>query len=122
MSLTEGDAAPDFSMAASFSRVVALVGQRGRAFLLYFYPKADTPGCTKEACHFRDVAADYQAVGAQRVGISMDSVDKQKQFSDQNNFDYPLLADAEGTVAKVWKKVNVDGHDEEVIAALKELK
>jgi thioredoxin-dependent peroxiredoxin len=67
--------------------------------VLFFYPAAMTPGCTKEACHFRDLAAEFAAVGAQRVGISTDSVDKQAQFADKQHFDYPLLSDGDGAVA-----------------------
>jgi peroxiredoxin Q/BCP len=67
--------------------------------VLFFYPAAMTPGCTKEACHFRDLASEFAAAGAQRVGISTDSVDKQAQFADKQKFDYPLLSDAAGTVA-----------------------
>jgi peroxiredoxin Q/BCP len=67
--------------------------------VLFFYPAAMTPGCTKEACHFRDLAGEFAAVGGQRVGISTDSVDKQAQFADKQKFDYPLLSDVDGTVA-----------------------
>lgn len=67
--------------------------------VLFFYPAAMTPGCTKEACHFRDLASDFEAVGASRVGISVDPVDKQAKFADTQNFDYPLLSDSDGTVA-----------------------
>ncbi|MEB3021902.1 peroxiredoxin [[Mycobacterium] crassicus] len=67
--------------------------------VLFFYPAAMTPGCTKEACHFRDLAAEFAAVGAQRVGISTDAVAKQAKFADQQGFDYPLLSDADGRVA-----------------------
>lgn len=67
--------------------------------VLFFYPAAMTPGCTKEACHFRDLAAEFAAVGARRVGISTDAVDKQAQFADKERFDYPLLSDADGAVA-----------------------
>jgi peroxiredoxin Q/BCP len=67
--------------------------------VLFFYPAAMTPGCTKEACHFRDLAAEFAAAGGQRVGISTDSVDKQAQFADKQSFDYPLLSDADGKVA-----------------------
>jgi thioredoxin-dependent peroxiredoxin len=67
--------------------------------VLFFYPAAMTLGCTKESCHFRDLGAEFAAVGAQRVGISRDTVDKQHQFSEKHNFDYPLLADADATVA-----------------------
>ncbi|HVX20848.1 MAG TPA: peroxiredoxin [Acidimicrobiales bacterium] len=67
--------------------------------VLFFYPAAMTYGCTKESCHFRDLAAEFAAVGAQRVGISADPVDKQRQFSDKHRFDYPLLSDADREVA-----------------------
>ena len=67
--------------------------------VLFFYPAAMTPGCTKEACHFRDLAAEFAAVGASRVGISTDAVEKQAKFADQQRFDYPLLSDADGTVS-----------------------
>jgi peroxiredoxin Q/BCP len=66
---------------------------------LFFYPAAMTPGCTKEACHFRDLASEFAAVDASPVGISADPVDKQAKFADQQRFDYPLLSDAEGAVA-----------------------
>ncbi|MCV7384602.1 peroxiredoxin [Mycolicibacter longobardus] len=67
--------------------------------VLFFYPAAMTPGCTKEACHFRDLAGEFAAVGANRVGISADAVAKQAKFADQQGFDYPLLSDTDGTVA-----------------------
>ncbi len=70
--------------------------------VLFFYPAAMTPGCTKEACHFRDLAGEFAAVGASRVGISTDPVDKQAKFAEQQRFDYPLLSDADGTVAGVF--------------------
>jgi peroxiredoxin Q/BCP len=68
--------------------------------VLFFYPAAMTSGCTRESCHFRDLAAEFKSVGAQRVGISLDTVDKQKEFSDKHGFDYPLLSDATGAVAR----------------------
>ncbi|UXA04321.1 peroxiredoxin [Mycobacterium sp. SMC-2] len=71
----------------------------GGPVVLFFYPAAMTPGCTKEACHFRDLAAEFAAVGANRVGISADPVAKQAKFADMQKFDYPLLSDTEGTVA-----------------------
>lgn len=70
--------------------------------VLFFYPAAKTKGCTMESCHFRDLGAEFAAVGAQRVGISGDTVDKQKEFSDAHAFDYPLLADTEGKVAELF--------------------
>ncbi|SDN71945.1 peroxiredoxin [Allokutzneria albata] len=67
--------------------------------VLFFYPAAMTGGCTAEACHFRDLGAEFAELGAQRVGISGDAVSKQKQFATQHTFDYPLLSDVDGTVA-----------------------
>jgi thioredoxin-dependent peroxiredoxin len=67
--------------------------------VLFFYPAAMSPGCTKEACHFRDLASDFAAVGASRVGISTDPVAKQAKFADTQNFDFPLLSDSDGKVA-----------------------
>lgn len=70
--------------------------------VLFFYPAAGTPGCTREACHFRDVAGDFATVGASRVGISTDPVNKQAKFASDHGFDYPLLADADGAVASAF--------------------
>ncbi|MHB8680603.1 MAG: peroxiredoxin [Acidimicrobiales bacterium] len=72
---------------------------RNGPVVLFFYPAAMTYGCTKESCHFRDLKAEFEAVGAQRVGISADPVEKQRQFADKHSFDYPLLSDPERTVA-----------------------
>jgi peroxiredoxin Q/BCP len=68
--------------------------------VLFFYPAALTYGCTKESCHFRDLKAQFDALGGQRIGISADTVEKQKRFSDKHDFDYPLLADTERVVAE----------------------
>ena len=67
--------------------------------VLFFYPAAMTPGCTKEACHFRDLAQEFATVGANRVGISVDPVAKQAKFADTQRFDYPLLSDTNGAIA-----------------------
>ena len=68
--------------------------------VLFFYPAALTGGCTAETCHFRDLAAEFYSVGAQRVGISADTVATQKKFAAANRFDFPLLSDREGVVAR----------------------
>ena len=68
--------------------------------VLFFYPAAMTAGCTRESCHFRDLSAEFKAVGATRVGISVDGVEKQARFSDKHEFDYPLLSDSDKTVAR----------------------
>jgi peroxiredoxin Q/BCP len=70
--------------------------------VLFFYPAAMTKGCTKESCHFRDLASEFAALGSQRLGISMDSVEKQAEFTSKNDLDYPLLADVDGAVAKLY--------------------
>jgi thioredoxin-dependent peroxiredoxin len=70
--------------------------------VLFFYPAALTPGCTRESCHFRDLASEFEAVGAQRVGISADPVEKQHTFSDKHGFDYPLLSDEDRRVAAMF--------------------
>jgi peroxiredoxin Q/BCP len=97
--------------------------------VLFFYPAAMTAGCTRESCHFRDLAAEFAEVGAQRVGISLDPVEKQQQFSDKHGFDYPLLSDADGRVATMMgvarkrgpaKRVTfVIGQDRRVVAVVK---
>ena len=99
--MREGDEVPDFQLPDQDGTPRSLSGLLADGpVVLFFYPAAMTGGCTKEACHFRDVAADFKAAGAQRVGISRDDVAKQKQFADANNFDYPLLSDADGSVAE----------------------
>ncbi len=70
--------------------------------VLFFYPAAMTYGCTRESCHFRDLATEFKEAGGQRVGISADTIEKQKQFSDKHGFDYPLLADTDRTVAEMF--------------------
>jgi peroxiredoxin Q/BCP len=70
--------------------------------VIFFYPKAFTPGCTAESCHFRDLAGEFAAVGAQRFGVSRDSVDTQASFRDRYGLDFPLIADEDGSVAKVF--------------------
>ena len=77
--------------------------------VLFFYPAAMTYGCTKESCRFRDLASEFAAVRGQRVGISRDPVDKQRQFSEKHDFDYPLLSDADGTVATMMGVARTKG-------------
>ncbi|NVN50898.1 peroxiredoxin [Mycolicibacterium hippocampi] len=95
-----GDQVTDFELPDQTGTKRTLTGLLADGpIVLFFYPAAMTPGCTKEACHFRDLAGDFAAVGASRVGISADSVDKQAKFADQQKFDYPLLSDTDGVVA-----------------------
>ena len=98
-----GDTAPDFELAADDGRMVKLSDELAKGpVVLYFYPKAMTSGCTRESCHFRDLATEFAEVGAQRVGISADTREKQKQFAELHGFDYPLLSDVDGTVARLF--------------------
>ncbi len=147
----EGETAPDFTLPADDGSTVHLADLRGKPVVLYFYPKDDTPGCTKEACSFRDRSADLGAHGAVVLGVSPDDVASHGRFRDKYSLNFPLLADAghqvaerygawreknmygkksmgiqrstflvdrDGRIKKVWKKVSVDGHDEDVLKAL----
>ena len=98
--LKTGDVAPDFELLdeAGQSRTLSKLLVEGPV-VLFFYPAAMTRGCTAEACHFRDIAAEFGAVGAQLVGISADKVEKQKKFADKHSLGYPLLSDPDKKVA-----------------------
>lgn len=99
--LDAGDLAPDFSLPDQTGTVRTLSGLLADGpVVLFFYPKAMTTGCTKESCHFRDLAGEFAAVGAQRVGISADDVDRQAAFDGKHSLGYPLLSDADRTVAR----------------------
>lgn len=98
-----GDRVPDFELPDQTGTMRSLAGLLADGpIVLFFYPAAMTPGCTKEACHFRDLAPDFAAVGASRVGISTDPVAKQAKFADSQRFDYPLLSDSDGKVAEIF--------------------
>ena len=98
--IDEGAQAPDFELPDEEGRPVRLSERLAEGpGVLFFYPAALTGGCTKEACHFRDLAGEFAAVGAQRLGISVDPVERQKEFADTHHFDYPLLSDESGAVA-----------------------
>lgn len=98
-----GDVAPDFTLTDNDGREFTLSEALHRGpVVLFFYPAAQSRGCTKESCHFRDLSTEFAAQGAQRVGISMDDVDRQAQFARQNALDYPLLADVGGRVASLY--------------------
>ena len=96
-----GDLAPEFQLPDETGTPRSLTGflETGPV-VLFFYPAAMTKGCTAESCHFRDLAAEFEAVKAHRVGISPDDVAKQKQFSERHTFDFPLLSDTDGAVAQ----------------------
>jgi len=99
----EGDLVPDFELPDQTGTKRSLTELlAGGPIVLFFYPAAMTPGCTREACHFRDIGAEFEAAGVQRIGISRDSVERQRQFADKHSFDYPLLSDVDGSVAKIF--------------------
>lgn len=98
-----GQTAPDFELADETGQTRKLSDLLSEGpVVLFFYPAAMTPGCTRESCHFRDVGSEFAAVGATRVGISADSVDRQKEFSDKHSFDFPLLSDRDRKVAEAF--------------------
>jgi thioredoxin-dependent peroxiredoxin len=101
--IDEGSTAPDFELPDQDGNLVRLSDRlEDGPVVLFFYPAAMTGGCTKEACHFRDLGAEFARAGAQRLGISVDPVGKQKEFADKHTFDYPLLSDESGDVARAF--------------------
>jgi peroxiredoxin Q/BCP len=152
--LKEGDRAPDFTLQRDGDSVVRLADFAGRKLVVFFYPRADTPGCTLEAIDFTRHAKEFEKVGTGIVGISADDVRAQTKFRDKHSLGIPLGADADfqtikaygawgeksmygrtflgiirttvlvgedGKVARVWRKVKVDGHAAEVLEAAKAL-
>jgi peroxiredoxin Q/BCP len=152
--LEPGAKLPDLTLPADDGSTVRLKDFRGQPVVVYFYPRDDTPGCTREACAFRDRKAELAKLGAKVFGISTDDVKSHVKFRDKFQLNFPLLADvdhkaaeafgawqeknmygkksmgivrstfvadAAGVIRKAWHKVNVDGHDAEVIAAVAEL-
>lgn len=98
--LKQGDKAPDFSLLDQDGRTVSLADFRGRKVLVYFYPKADTPGCTTQSCGLRDIAGDIGDTAI--VGISPDQPEKQKKFDDKYGLGFPLLSDPDHKVAEAY--------------------
>ena len=152
--LEPGTKAPDFSLPADDGTKVKLSSLRGSPVVLYFYPRDDTPGCTREACAFRDRQQNLAKLSAQVLGVSADDVASHARFREKYGLNFPLLADTEhkvaekygawreknlygkksygiqrstylidrdGKIARVWKRVNVDGHDQEILEALADL-
>jgi peroxiredoxin Q/BCP len=153
--LHEGDTAPDFTMPASFGRTVSLAVLKGKPFVLYFYPKADTPGCTREACGFQEALPQLGRLGIEVIGVSKDKMAPIEAFAEKFALKFPLasdestevaqaygiwveksnygrtymgmdrstfLIDGKGKIARIWRKVKVDGHAGEVMEAIKGLK
>lgn len=151
---TEGTPAPDFSLPADGGATISLAALKGRKVVLYFYPKADTPGCTKESMDFSRLKGKFEQAGAAIIGVSADAVAAQDKFKAKHGLTIPLasdpdrdmierygvwveksmygkqfmgierttfLIDANGVIRKVWRKVKVEGHAEEVLAAVKAL-
>ncbi len=149
-----GQKAPVFTLTADDGQKVRLSALAGKPVVLYFYPKDDTPGCTKEACAFRDLSGELKRLGATVLGVSTDDVASHVKFRDKHSLNFPLLSDpdhavaekygawreknmygkksmgvqrstyligSDGKVARVWKRVQVDGHDQQVLGALHEL-
>ncbi len=109
-----GDTAPDFELPDQDGRPVKLSDFRGQSVVVYFYPKAATPGCTTQACGVRDHRADYEQVGAVVLGISPDPVAKVKKFHDKEGLNFPLLADEDHAVAEkygVWVTKRLYGRE-----------
>jgi thioredoxin-dependent peroxiredoxin len=101
--MRNGDLVPEFELPDQdgVTRTLGEFLEQGPV-VVFFYPAAMTAGCTKESCHFRDLKSEFEAVGAQRVGISADPVEKQRAFSDKHSFDYPLLSDTDRKVADAF--------------------
>jgi peroxiredoxin Q/BCP len=95
-----GDAAPDFTLPDQDGNEVSLAGLKGETVVLYFYPRADTPGCTTQACGIRDRRADYKKAGARVLGVSPDTVEAVEKFAGKFDLDFSLLADADHAVAE----------------------
>lgn len=149
-SLAVGQAAPPFSLKDQNGKTHQLSDYAGKWLVVYFYPKDDSPGCTKEACHFRDDIAQLRALGVQLLGISLDSAESHDRFAAKFSLPFPLLADdggaiaktydaywslgfihvarrhtfiidPTGRIAKIYRKVDPDTHSAEVIADIKTL-
>jgi peroxiredoxin Q/BCP len=107
-----GDKAPDFTLPDQHGDEVSLSGRRGKTVVLYFYPKADTPGCTTQACGIRDHRADYEKASAVVLGVSPDTVKKVAKFDEKYGLSFPLLADEDHAVAEaygVWVEKSMYG-------------
>ncbi len=107
-----GDVAGNFKLPSTRGKDMTLKEHRGKDVILYFYPKDDTPGCTAEACSFRDHESDLSKAHAVVLGVSTDSIESHEKFRDKHKLNFPLLSDQTADVAKmfgVWKETNMYG-------------
>ncbi|HEY7580677.1 MAG TPA: thioredoxin-dependent thiol peroxidase [Acetobacteraceae bacterium] len=102
MSVQEGDTAPDFEMPASGAGTVSKRSLKGKPFVLYFYPKADTPGCTKEACAFQEALPQLGKIGIDVIGVSPDKMKPIERFAEKYNLTFPLASDESHAVAEKY--------------------
>lgn len=102
MSLSEGAKAPDFTMPATGGRTVSLKDLKGKPFVLYFYPRADTPGCTKEACAFQEGLPDFSKLGVTVIGVSKDSMKALEKFAEKYGLAFPLASDPEIKIIEAY--------------------
>ena len=108
--VTEGSKAPDFDLVATGGQKISLAGLQGKNVVLYFYPKDDTPGCTKEAKAFEDSRAEFTAVNTIILGVSLDSLESHDEFAEKCGLGFPLLSDPQGTVISAygcWRSPNL---------------
>ncbi|MFN9790263.1 MAG: thioredoxin-dependent thiol peroxidase [Holosporales bacterium] len=112
MTITIGSPAPDFTAVTDAGKTLTLAQFRGQYVVLYFYPKDDTPGCTKQACGFRDALPDFSGVDAVILGVSRDDTASHAKFVKKFDLNFPLLADTEGTITEaygVWVEKSMYG-------------
>ena len=103
MTLNIGDPAPDFSMPDADGNTISLIDLKGQRVVMFFYPRDNTPGCTKEACAFRDAYADLQAKGVVVLGVSTDTAKSHAKFATKHNLPFPLLVDEDGKVGTQYE-------------------
>ena len=113
--LKEGDIAPDFTLPDETGNEYSLKDFAGKKIVLYFYPKDDTPGCTKEACGFKDNHSEITSKGAVVIGISKDSVKSHQKFKLKYNLPFILLSDENGKIMKIFPEVTPEGHAEQIL-------
>ncbi|MBW3583118.1 MAG: thioredoxin-dependent thiol peroxidase [Euryarchaeota archaeon] len=107
-----GEKAPDFQSSDQDGKTWTLQDFQGESLVLYFYPKDDTPGCTREACGFRDLQAEFEELGARIVGVSPDDTDRHARFAEKHELPFTLLSDPDHETAEaygVWKEKNMYG-------------